>query len=482
MNNKKPAISEEYKKIWNAEEQARIDADIEKYRKADAKVTLPKTSKGRKITVKQKTHDFIFGAHIFNFNQLGKKEYNDKYKSLYGSLFNSGTVSFYWDRFEPEEGKMRFEETETDTEEYWNNCKDPMHDPFWRRPTSDVCINFLKEKGLRVHAHPLVWGHLDWNYPKWMLAKLPKDLIIDMAYAKPCGFNAFNKYTAEELNKMIPTFADDYWKAIIRRIEAITQRYGDKIDSVDVVNESAMDYDLGNLPKDENLAKCIWYKLMPGDYAYKTFKLAEKYFAKSTKLNINDFYVNKSYKKQMEELIDRDCQIDIQGLQMHLFNPQLCKDIADGKIINASLSCCPETIRKTIEESTNPNIPIHLSEITITSAGEGEEGEEIQATIARNLYRIWFSIPHMMGITWWNVVDGCGAAGEPNISGLFTRDMKAKKAYYALDNLINHEWRTNLELEADDNGEISFRGFRGMYEISWVDDDNVEQTQTVHVK
>ena len=62
----------------------------------------------------------------------------------------------------------------------------------------------------------------------------------------------------------------------------------------------------------------------------------------------------------------------------------------------------------------------------------------------RNLYRLWFSIKPMMGITWWNVVDDCGAPGEPSVSGLFTRNMEPKPSFYALDKLINHEWKTRL--------------------------------------
>ena len=36
-------------------------------------------------------HDFIFGASIFNFNQLGTEEHNQKYKDLFGILFNRAT-------------------------------------------------------------------------------------------------------------------------------------------------------------------------------------------------------------------------------------------------------------------------------------------------------------------------------------------------------------------------------------------------------
>ncbi len=64
-------MSEAYWKLWNQEVQAKIDRDIEQYRKADAVFRLKGVSTGTEVKVEQISHDFIFGAHIFNFNQLG---------------------------------------------------------------------------------------------------------------------------------------------------------------------------------------------------------------------------------------------------------------------------------------------------------------------------------------------------------------------------------------------------------------------------
>ena len=100
-------MSEAYWKLWNPEEQARIDADIEKYRKADGEIVLSDIKRNSEVKIEQISHEFIFGAHIFNFNQLGKKEYNDRYKELYGTLFNRATVPFYWKELELEQELAR---------------------------------------------------------------------------------------------------------------------------------------------------------------------------------------------------------------------------------------------------------------------------------------------------------------------------------------------------------------------------------------
>ena len=87
-----------------------------------------------------------------------------------------------------------------------------------------------------------------------------------------------------------------------------------------------------------------------------------------------------------------------------------------------------------------------------------------------------------MGITWWNVVDGCGAKNEPTVSGLFRRDMTAKPSYHALNQLINSEWKTNTTVKADENGKVQFRGFKGKYRITYKDKRGKTRTMEYELK
>jgi hypothetical protein len=162
---------------------------------------------------------------------------------------------------------------------------------------------------------------------------------------------------------------------------------------------------------------------------------------------------------------------------MHLFNPQQCLDIASGQPIES-----PDHVWNKMRTIAKAALPIHLSEITITSPGDDDRGRHIQAIITRNLYRQWFSIEQMMGITWWNVVDSCGAPGETTISGLFTRDMEPKPSFYALDRLINDEWKTRTTVTTGEDGIVSFRGFKGRYLISWKNKAGEEQFAEFYLK
>ena len=165
------AFSDAYRKLWNEDEQRRIDADIEKNRKADAVVNLGEAAWGGDVKVEQLKHDFIFGAHIFNFDQLGDDALNAKYKSLFGTLFNSATVAFYWCKFEMERGRPRFAGEYWDSQEYWANCSDPKSHIHWRRPPTDPVINYLKDRGVRVHGHTILWGNKTYNIPLWLYDK-----------------------------------------------------------------------------------------------------------------------------------------------------------------------------------------------------------------------------------------------------------------------------------------------------------------------
>ena len=471
------AMSPEYRKKWNAEIQAKIDRDIEANRKADAVFRPDGVPAGAEVKVEQIKSAFIFGAHIFNFDQLGTDERNAKYRALYGhdGLFNSATIAFYWKQLELEEGKPRFQPEYRDSAEFWNHCPDPKHQPHWRRPAVGPVVDFCRSKGIRLHGHPLVWGNNTWQIPDWLIARIPLDALAKTDLVRnelgrlpgSATAEAFGDLTADQFAEKYPEYAAYLNAVTARRIIEIAVRYGDLVDSWDVVNESAGDFSKGNMIPGSKICKSH-YGPMPGDYTFRAFKIAESILPAAARLNINDYNLSEDYLRQVQDLRKRGCKIDIMGAQMHLFNPQTCLDIAAGTDSTSKVRS-PDAIYETFERLGKAGLPIHLSEITITAPNNDERGQAIQAVITRDLYRLWFSLKPMMGITWWNVVDDCGAPGEPSVSGLFSRNMEPKPAYHVLNDLINHEWKTRCEVKAGKDGTVEFRGFRGTYRLSWQD-------------
>ena len=471
-------MSDGYWKKWNPAEQAQIDRDIDANRKADAILNLKGVPAGTEVKVEQLSHDFIFGAHIFNFDQLGKDEYNHRYKELYGTLFNSATIAFYWKKFELEAGKPRFKAEYRDTAEYWNKCKEPKKETHWRRPASDPVVKFCESKGIRLHGHTICWGNRKWQHPEWLFDKYCPENEKKALLA--LGRDKLKKMTPDEIAKIAPVYIKEQERIFDKRVKELTGHYKGRLQSWDVVNESATDFGQGRMIPDKPVCSSH-YGLMPGDYTYRTFRMADQLFPKSVLLNINDYANDDRYLKQVADLRSRGCRINIMGSQMHLFNPKDCLAIAEGKMVKGRRINTPQQVRATMAILAKAELPIHLSEITITSPGSDERGKAIQAVIARNLYRVWFSVKPMMGITWWNAVDDCGAPGEPTISGIFTRDMQPKPSYHALNKLINDEWKTRKTIKADDKGTVRFRGFRGQYRATYTDASGKQKVVNFHL-
>lgn len=477
-------MSQGYWDIWNDAEQARIDADIETYRKADASFVTGPVKKGTTVKIEQVKSGFVFGCSAFNWGQLGSTEANEAYRNLFIDLFNRATVPFYWKEFEPDPGNLRYKERMIDTEEWWTMVGNPKIQAFWRRPCTDPMVDWLNEHGVAVHGHPLVWGNRRWMFPRWLhYDGVPEnerrglDTLQVLSFANEAK-GAPESMDANEIAEKFPVFLKLLEEKTYARIDELMKHYSGKIGSWDVVNESATDYGMG--VQDPSLPMCkSSYGFMFTDYTFRSVKRAEADNSAGALLNVNDYVTDERFIGQAKDLLSRGAKVDVFGSQMHLFNPQQCLDIAEGKHITALVE--PTAIRNFFEKLGSSGVPTCLSEITITSAGNGERGEMIQAIIARNLYRMWFSVPSMMGITWWNAVDDCGAPGEPTISGVCHRDMSPKIVYHVLDQLLNHEWRTNLDL-APEKGMVSWRGFKGTYRISWVDKKGEEHSELYTVE
>ncbi|MEI6078498.1 MAG: endo-1,4-beta-xylanase, partial [Verrucomicrobiota bacterium] len=142
----------------------------------------------------------------------------------------------------------------------------------------------------------------------------------------------------------------------------------------------------------------------------------------------------------------------------------------------------PSHVFKVLDQYTNFGRPLAITEITFPTLPNTPEGERDQATVARNFYRLWFSHPSVNAITWWNLVDGTAAKGEDKWNaGLVNRDFSPKLAYKALDQLINHDWKTKFETNRTTSGEVAFRGFHGEYTVT-AQVGGKTMKQTFHLK
>ena len=397
-------VSEKYRAIWGDSVQMSIDREIERNRKADAVIRLKDAAVGTEVKVEQTSHEFIFGSNIFLYGQLDSPEKNRAYEATFGELFNSATLPFYWKTLEPVKGQPRY-------------AADSPYE--YRRPAIDPLVDFCDQKGIHMKGHAMIYGIRSWGHPTWM---------------------------SDDRKVMEQEFE--------AHIKELAKRYKGRIHNWDVVNECLNQANRG---------------IMPDDYTYKSWSWAMKYFPKSVTFNSNECDMRwdtqriRRYVEIVRDLVDRGARVDYMGIQMHILRPKLASTIASGEPTTLN----PEEIWLRLNILSEAERPIFVSEVTISATDDSDEGRAIQKELTRNLYRIWFCHPKVAGITWWNMVDGGAVAGEPSYSGLFDMDMKRKPSYEVLDDLINNEWRTRLSTKVDEERNISFRGFRGDYKITY---------------
>lgn len=373
---------------------------------------------GVTVKIEQLSHSFIFGGNIFLFGQLETTQQNRQYENTFGALFNSATLPFYWKTLEPEQGKPRY----TAGSSY-----------IFRRPPVDPILEFCESNKIMTKGHAIIYGMRRWGHPDWM----PSD-------RKEMEFY-FEKH-----------------------IQELALRYKDRIQIWDVVNEPVDQANRG---------------IMPDDYTYKSYKWAMKYFPESVIFNINDIDFKsgipytRRYVEIARNMIDRGIRIDNVGAQMHIFNPVEAQKIAEGDNI-----LTPAKLTDVVDCLNEVGRPVHVSEVTVCAPDSTSIGSAIQAVIAENLYRFWFSCPNITGITWWNVVDGGGALGEPSYSGLYDKRMRKKPVYETLDRLINREWKTSLTTTSNAQGVVRFRGFKGHYRATWINKNGKIEIQEFEIK
>lgn len=104
--------------------------------------------------------------------------------------------------------------------------------------------------------------------------------------------------------------------------------------------------------------------------------------------------------------------------------------------------------------------PVWLSRVMIPGPARSEE---LQAEQVEMFYRTAFAHPLVRGITWWDLSDRFAQAGAPG--GLLRADLSPKPAYYALDRLINKQWRTSAQGTADERGRFTLRAYFGRYRL-----------------
>ena len=413
-------LFEEQKEFLNE----KITYGIETYRKGDATLTVTDENgnpiSNAQVKIKQKTHEFKFGANLFMIDELESDEKNEAYKKYFAEVFNMATLPFYWDPLEPERGKPRY-------------AKDSPK--IYRRPAPDLCIEFCEKHGIEPREHALAYEAF---FPKWL-------------------------YDAD---------VDEIKRELERRYAEIAERYADKIPTMEVTNE--MEWMNGKTRFYDKPDFVEWcFRL-----AEKYFPKNELVINEHTGLCWEDrCRSTDKYYAYIEAVLLKGVRIDAIGMQYHLFNR------AEDEYRRTRTTLNPKSLYRHLDLYARFGKPLQITEVTVPAYSWNAEDEELQAEIIEKLFSIWFSHPGTEQIVYWNLVDGYAHFWDPDPEkikasqgnmalgenyyhgGLLRFDLSPKPAYNKIKELVKERWHTEGSTLTNENGSAAFRGFYGDYEI-----------------
>ena len=408
-------------RLRTADTDVRVKAGIEANRKGSVLFSFVgkdgKPLENVHVKLRQKTHDFRYGADLFMLDEMPSAELNAAYKARFAEAFNLATLPFYWTGLEPEPGRTRYE------------ANAPK---LYRRPPPDLCIDWCEKNGIEPKAHILNYASVT---PEWAIGDVSREKRL-----------------------------------LVKRFRELSERYAERIKMWEVTNETLWGADFTN-PTTANIYR-------QEDYVEWSFKTAERFFP-GNELIINeahcriwdgDWYQRErsTYYMQIERALQKGARIDAVGLQFHMFHP------ADTVVKDTRCFYDPQRIFDALETYAKFNRPLQITEITIPAYSTDPGDEEVQAEILRELYRIWFSARGMEAIIYWNLPDGYAAYAKPGdfsggenayYGGLCRFDMSPKPAFQVVKDLFGNEWRSDVDTEA--SGRYVFRGFYGTYDAEF---------------
>ena len=358
----------------------------------------------RRVTVDQKSHQFLFGCGAFDAVQLMKtqdesrKAFLSQRMEQWLKLFNYGTLPFYWGRYEPEEGKTAYQETM-------------------------AAAKWLKEKGVRVKGHPLCWHTA---CAPWLMAFSNEEIL----------------------------------RRQLERIHRDVTAYKGVIDMWDVINEVVI---MPVFDKYDNAIARICKDLGRIRLVKEVFAAAKE-SNPDAMLLINDFNTSVSYEILLEGLLEAGVPISAIGIQSHQHQGYWGLEKLNDVLTRFSRFGLPIhfTENTLISGEIMPPHIVDLNDWQVDSWPSTKEGEERQAREISEMYSVLFAHPLVEAITTWDFNDGCWLKAP---SGFVREDNSEKPSYHALMKLIHGEWETHETLTTDSEGRLSFTGFKGEYAL-----------------
>ena len=327
---------------------------------------------GRKLRLDQTSHDFLFGSGAFDAIPRTNEHKDDPFfrdrMDKWLRLFNYGTMSFYWGRYEPEEGKP----------EYVSRMN---------------ASRFLVEQGKTVKGHPLCWHTA---CADWLMQYDDKTILDKQLQRIHRDVTAFAGVIDiwDVINEVVimPVF-DRYDNAITR----VCKRYGrvqlvkEVFDAAKAANPNALllinDFNLSDKYA-RLIADCLDAGAPIGAIGLQTHQ--------------HQGYMGA---QKLGEILKR---FEGFGLPLHF---------TENTLVSGHLM--------------SPHI-VDLNDYQIPEWPSTPEGEERQAREWEEMYRILFDHPLVEAVTGWDFADGAWLGAPSGVIAKDNREKPAYHAIQRL--------------------------------------------------
>lgn len=359
----------------------------------------------QEIVIDQSSHQFLFGCGAFDAVKLMKTQ-DESMRAFLAERMDKWLKLFNY-------GTLPF---------YWGRYE--PREGTTAFPETYAAAQWLREKKVQVKGHPLCWHTA---CAPWLL-----------------------KYTNDEIMKKQTD-----------RIRREVSAFRDVIGLWDVINEVVI---MPVFDRYDNAITRICREKGRIGLVREVFAAAKESNPDAVLL-INDFNTGVSYEILLEGLLEAGVPIGAIGIQSHQHQGYWGL----------------EKLNDVLERFARFGLPIHFTENTLVS-GElmpphivdlndwqveswptTPEGEERQADEIAEMYTTLFAHPLVEAITTWDFNDGCWL-GAP--SGFVREDNSEKPSYHKLMGLIHGQWETHMTGRTDENGYLTFEGYKGSYTLT----------------
>jgi endo-1,4-beta-xylanase len=369
---------------WRAEARERI----EKHRKAELRVevrdAIGNRLEGAAVSVQMKRQAFLLGTTVNAPYLVSTDQSADakRYRQVIPEWFNAAVL----------ENSLKWAPLAGD----WG--------PDYTLEKAKQAVAWLREKGLLVRGHVLVWP--SWRYSPKSLRPLESD---------PTGLR-------EKVRSHVT--------------ELVTQMRGE-LAHWDVVNEPFDNHDLLDILGREEMAE--WFR-------------AARRADPNVRLYLNDYAIlvggggdtahRRHYEETVTWLLQEGTPLDGLGMQGHF-----------GYSLTG-----PEEVVKLLDRYAKFKKPILITEYDIVI-----DDEELAARYTRDFLTAIYSHPSVEGFLVWGFWDhNHWKKNAP----FFRKDWTQKPAAEAYRQLVTNDWTTSAQGETDAEGAFAVRAFLGSYEVT----------------